>query len=230
MKRFLIFFLIGFGVFLLSTSSCFAIDAPTNLSPCGGSSLGQCPPDSGKPCLNTQLEWSDVGAHHYELYYKEQDEIDWTDKYPATTTYSLRGLSPNTTYEWYVVSCGDKDCSVSADSAKCSFFTEQFAPQEENGDGGGNGDGFTPSPTQPLINPLLVETICDLLDKLINFLFMLALGIAPIVLIVAGIYMLSGNPEKVKRAKQILLWAAIALTIVFLAKGLPAVIKGALGG
>lgn len=71
-------------------------------------------------------------------------------------------------------------------------------------------------------NPLTSDTFQEFIYKLIDFIFWLAIAIAPIMIIVAGFYFITamGDPEKVKIAKQIILWTLIGLLIIFCAKGL----------
>lgn len=84
---------------------------------------------------------------------------------------------------------------------------------------------FIPLTTEAVVrieNPLEADNFWELLDKLIDFLFYLAIMIAPIMIIVAGFYFITaaGQPEKIQTAKKIILWVLIGLLIVFCAKGL----------
>lgn len=80
-------------------------------------------------------------------------------------------------------------------------------------------------------NPLGAESFEDLLYRVINFIFVLALGIAPIMIIVAGFYFITatGEPEKIQTAKKIILWTLIGLLIVICAKGLITLFKQIFG-
>jgi len=71
-------------------------------------------------------------------------------------------------------------------------------------------------------NPLRAQSFWDLIDKLIDFIFYLAIAVAPIMFIVAGFYFITaaGDPEKVNTAKKMILWVLIGLLVVFLAKAL----------
>lgn len=71
-------------------------------------------------------------------------------------------------------------------------------------------------------NPLEAETFEELIDSIINFIFSIAIVIAPIMIIVSGFYFVTaaGDPEKIKTAKRIILYTMIGLIIVILAKGL----------
>jgi len=77
--------------------------------------------------------------------------------------------------------------------------------------------------TVKIENPLGPNTtFWDLIDKLIDFIFYLAIAVAPIMFIVAGFYFITaaGDPEKINIAKKMILWVLIGLLIVFLAKAL----------
>jgi purine-cytosine permease-like protein len=76
-------------------------------------------------------------------------------------------------------------------------------------------------------NPLRYNTFQELLNAIINFIFTLSLWIAPIMFIMAGFYYMTaqGEPEKVKKAKDIILYTAIGLAVVFSAKGLVALFQ-----
>ena len=69
-------------------------------------------------------------------------------------------------------------------------------------------------------NPLEVDTFWDLIDKLIDFIFYLAIPIAAIMFIIAGFYFViaAGDPNKITFAKQMIFWTTVGLFIVFLAK------------
>lgn len=71
-------------------------------------------------------------------------------------------------------------------------------------------------------NPLEADSFTELLNAIIDFIFYLALGIAPIMIIVAGFFFITaqGEPEKIQTAKRIILWVLIGLIVVFCAKGL----------
>ncbi|MDD2696571.1 MAG: hypothetical protein PHE52_00210 [Candidatus Pacebacteria bacterium] len=191
--------------------------------------LAAAPPTGLTPCSGTQplavlLDWSDEAVHHYELYYKRVEDANWQDRYPSVSQYQVTGLSPSEDYQWYVVSCGNPECSDRAPSGICSFTTEDLAPPPD-------GDGGDGSPID-LTNPLAADNLIDALDAFLNFLFFLAMAVAPIMIIYAAYLILTsgGDPAKVSRGRQIILWTLIAVAIVLLAKAFPAIIKGAFGG
>ncbi len=71
-------------------------------------------------------------------------------------------------------------------------------------------------------NPLGSTTFHGFIEKIIDFIFNVALAIAPIMIIVSGFYFVTaeGEPAKIETAKQIILWTLVGLLIIFLAKGL----------
>jgi hypothetical protein len=78
-------------------------------------------------------------------------------------------------------------------------------------------------PTEPCLpNPLTSTSILFVLDKVFNFLFDIAIVIAPIVITIAGFQMLfaAGNTEKIGKARKTITYAVIGLIIVVIGKGL----------
>ena len=71
-------------------------------------------------------------------------------------------------------------------------------------------------------NPLQWNSFWELINKIIDFIFYLSLGIAPIMIIVAGFYFITaaGDPAKIEIAKKIILWTLIGLLVIMSAKGL----------
>lgn len=210
-------FIVGvFVIFVLGAGFCFAISAPLGLTPCEGNDIS----------LSPLLNWEDVsGANHYELYYKRENDKDWADRYPSISSYQASGLSPNTTYQWYVVSCGDPACLDKAESLLCSFKTKELEIPPNGHTNGGGG------PVE-ILNPLQCDTLGCAINALLNLLFYLAIALAPILIIYAGFMLLTaaGEAAKINKAKQIILWTVMALVVVILAKGLPSIVKGMIGG
>jgi hypothetical protein len=71
-------------------------------------------------------------------------------------------------------------------------------------------------------NPLKADSFAELLDMVINFIFIMSLGITPIIIIIAGFLFITamGDPQKIQTAKRVIIWALIGLTVVLCAKGL----------
>ena len=75
-------------------------------------------------------------------------------------------------------------------------------------------------------------TFEELIDAIINFIFLVAIVIVPIMILIAAFYFLTsgGDPEKIRTAKKIILFTFIGLFIVLLGKGIVAIIKQILEG
>ena len=80
--------------------------------------------------------------------------------------------------------------------------------------------------------PFETKSFEELIDAIINFIFLVAIVIVPIMILIAAFYFLTsgGNSEKVNTAKKIILFTFIGLFIVLLGKGIVAIIKQVLGG
>lgn len=125
-----------------------------------------------------------------------------------------------TPYQWNITAYDANGNLI--DSSPVYSFSSEMPPAPPIDNGGGPID---------LFNPLKAGSLWEAIDALINFLFVLAFAIAPILFIYAAFLMIfnRGDPGSIAKAKTIILWTVIALAIILFAKGLPAVIKGALG-
>ncbi|MBZ9569722.1 PKD domain-containing protein, partial [Patescibacteria group bacterium] len=94
-----------------------------------------------------------------------------------------------------------------------------------------------------LLIPLLAEAIIiepsfalptfeELINAIVDFITWVALAIAPIAIIIAAFYFLTsgGDPEKVRKAKKIILFTVIGLIIILLARGITGLIRQILIG
>lgn len=81
-------------------------------------------------------------------------------------------------------------------------------------------------------NPLTATTFEELIGSLVDFIFWVAVAIAPIMILVGGFYFLTaaGDPQKIQTAKKIILWTIIGFVIVLLAKGIISMLEQILGG
>lgn len=80
-------------------------------------------------------------------------------------------------------------------------------------------------------NPLDADSFTELIDNIIDFIFTLALIIAPILLIIAGIIFMTalGDPGRVATARRMLLWTIIGFGIILISKGITFVLRDLLG-
>ena len=90
--------------------------------------------------------------------------------------------------------------------------------------------GFVLAQGITIQNPLSANSIGELIDSLINAIFWLAVVVVPLMIIIGAFYYITsaGSPEKIKTAKNIILYAAIGFLIVLFAKGIISVIQNVL--
>jgi hypothetical protein len=83
-----------------------------------------------------------------------------------------------------------------------------------------------------LPNPLGVQTITDLVDRIAGYLIVIAAPIVTIMILFAAFQILTAgdNPEKLKTAKQMILWTVVGYGIILISKGITLIIKELLGG
>lgn len=76
-------------------------------------------------------------------------------------------------------------------------------------------------------SPISATTFDQLINSIINFIFYISLVIAPLMVLIAAFYFITagGDPQKVKKGKDIIMYTFIGLLIVFLAKALVSVIR-----
>jgi len=91
-------------------------------------------------------------------------------------------------------------------------------------------DDVAPRPgfiTIEIENPLDADTFEQLIGNLINFIFTIAIALAPIMILIAAFYFLTagGDPKRVETGKNIILYTVIGLLIVMFARGLVAIIQ-----
>lgn len=96
------------------------------------------------------------------------------------------------------------------------------------------GSGAVPGKTGgfELPNPLGAQTITDLVDGIAGYLIVIATPIVTIMILYAAFQILTAgdNPEKLKTAKQIILWTCVGYAIILISKGITLIIKDLLGG
>lgn len=81
-------------------------------------------------------------------------------------------------------------------------------------------------------NPLNATSFEAIINNVINFIFGLAVFIAPLMIIIAGgLFITSGGDiSKIEQAKKIILWTVVGFAIILLSKGVLGIIKQLLGG
>jgi len=241
-KKFLIFGVVIFSFF--ASSFCFA--AIQLISPSSGAS---------SVLLDGSFQWHPVtGADRYVLRINSSLRLE--DNVPASVCESgicnlyFIDLEENArpqygeSYTWDVVAYDAG--SIFIDSSPIYSFTSEQEPApscnnpevcepqlgetaqncpECSGGGGGGED-------QPLVPPLKAGSLWELINTLINFFFIFGIALGPLLIIYASIIMMTsaGSPEKLTKARTIITWTVIGLIIILLAKAIPAIVRGSLGG
>jgi len=221
-KKFIIFFLIIFGLAIFKSDVCLAkLENPIN--PRVSSPVGE-----GSAIL--KWDWQEGGGtlKQFKILYKDKSLSVWTAKYPGygvgTIAYPLMGLEEITTYQWRVKAEAANPANDSDFEDGPEFTTTQadVPPIIENGNVG---------PLE-LRNPLKADTLWEAIDLVINFLILAAFAIAPILIIYSAFLMIlsHGDAEKVNKGKSIISWTLVALAVILFAKGLPSIVKGMFSG
>ncbi len=80
-------------------------------------------------------------------------------------------------------------------------------------------------------NPLTATSFEMIIDNIIDFIFKIAVVLAPLMVIVGGFLLLTagGNIQQISRARNLLIWTAVGFLIVLLSKGVLAIINQILG-
>lgn len=80
-------------------------------------------------------------------------------------------------------------------------------------------------------NPLEANTFWELMENIVRFLFQLSLFVGALMIVVAAFYFLTsgGDPEKIKTAKNIIIWTLVGIIVLFLSVALTQTITNMLG-
>lgn len=100
--------------------------------------------------------------------------------------------------------------------------------------GPGNADTRGPpcdANTVCIRNPLEFESLEQLLDAIIDFLIKIGAPLAVIMIIYAGFTWMfaAGEPEKISKARSIIIWTIVGYSIILVAKGILLVVQSVLG-
>ena len=92
-------------------------------------------------------------------------------------------------------------------------------------------DLFPPVNTTCICNPLQSDKFTDIVNNVLTILFNFALVLTPIMVVIAGIMFVTaaGDPSRVSRAKQILIWTAVGFVVILVARGLVLVLRTIIG-
>ncbi len=82
-----------------------------------------------------------------------------------------------------------------------------------------------------ICNPIQACDFAELVDGIIGFIFLVAVGLAPLMIIIGAFYILTAgaDPKRVETGKNIILYTVIGFTIILLGRALVYVIQNILG-
>ena len=121
-------------------------------------------------------------------------------------------------------------------ASTCDDYCKSYGlPNTQDPRGPGNEPQFLkdpPSNKTCICNPLGQGTgFTDVVDRILNIIFFVAIAVAPVMIIVAGFKFLTGggNPETLQGARQMLIWTAVGFGIILLSKGIVFIVRGIIG-
>lgn len=81
-------------------------------------------------------------------------------------------------------------------------------------------------------NPLAYDTIAELIESIANIIFWVATAITPIMVLVGAFFIMTaaGEPAKVRKGRDFILFAAIGLGVLLMSRGIVSLIRYVLGG
>ena len=91
------------------------------------------------------------------------------------------------------------------------------------------GEGTIPI---ELENPLEVGSFEEILDVVASFLFTISIPLLTVIILLGGFFILTaaGNPDRLRRGKQIILWGVVGFVIILVAGGVSTLVSNILGG
>jgi hypothetical protein len=127
--------------------------------------------------------------------------------------------------------CGNICSNNSQCVSSCPYCTNGRCSQTTVASNTGGNDYGNDCPTGQICNPLKYNSFEQLLSGISNFVFKIAMVLAPLMLVIAGLLWVTsaGDPKRVETAKNMALYTIIGLAVILLASGLVAVLKSIIG-
>lgn len=173
---------------------------------------------------------SDCGEYSVERYFTSQECPEGETKPYNECIGEVEGFSCLP-----VDICGVSKCET---SLNCIESLRDETLEDGTPEDGTPGTPGTPGTSQTqecppgqICNPLKYDKFGDLVDAIINFIFWVAMALAPLMIVIAGVMFVTagGNPLQVEKARKLILYTVIGLAIILLAKGLISVLENVLG-
>ena len=199
--------------------------------------------------LDGSFQWDSIGADRYVLRINSSNML--VDNVPCgpdlCNFYFIdlpEGARPQyaESYTWEVSASSASNILIGSSPAY-TFTSEQAPPPSCHdpevcepylGETAQNCSECSTTPTGNglLVSPLKAASLWELINTLINFFFIFGIALGPLLIIYASVTMMTsaGSPEKLAKARTIITWTVIALVVLLLAKAIPAIVKGSLGG
>ncbi|MFH1423391.1 MAG: pilin, partial [Candidatus Nealsonbacteria bacterium] len=207
--------------------------------------------------LTPTFSWYPVeGANYYEFIVlgakmikikTEETELnfDLIADDDGFTIYKL--IASDSPYSWQVRASQDGGVTWGARSEERKFTTKKSAststptptPSPTPGGGGSifscpecESEASSDCPANQICNPLKFKSIECLICAIITFLIKLAIPVATVMFVIAGIMFVTaaGDPERFKKAKRVMIYTAVGFSIILVARGLISVLQSLLGG
>lgn len=165
-------------------------------------------------------DYARAGARFVWLRINWGDGIDWEQKeYECEEDESE--LMTNFTFSHIYTSIRNTPYSIvleALDTEPNTTTVRWWCYVSETGGGDGGGDLII-GPLD-IKSPLECTTFHCVIDRIISFIFTVAVILLPILVITGGIMFLTavGDPAKIKNAKKIILYAFIGFSIIFLSR------------
>jgi hypothetical protein len=174
----------------------------------------QCPKCSGGPSGLSEMqikETSDITDTDNREGYQEQLILNLKSAGDGHKTIFVR-FRETTSSPWG---------PVTAD------FIELVEDSGGGSDPGGGGSIPIPTITIDFGNPLQYNSFTELINGIINFIFTIAVIVAPILLVVAGVLFMTaaGDTNRVTKARNMILWTIIGFAVILVSKGLVTILK-----
>jgi len=75
-------------------------------------------------------------------------------------------------------------------------------------------------------NPIKAGSIPELIKTIVDLIFYIAVAVVPLMVVIGGIMfmMAAGEPQKVSKAKNVLLWSIVGMAVILLSRAIGALI------
>ena len=80
-------------------------------------------------------------------------------------------------------------------------------------------------------SPLRVKTIPELIERIVQYVFWIAVVLAPLMILVGAFYFMTaaGDPKRVETGKKIIIWTIVGLGIILFSRAIISIIRSVLG-